>query len=235
MTGTNSRSKRYLSEAGLHSSAPVTGARVLCKLWQVPSLLALTILLIGPPLARTQQVTAAITGKVTDPSGAAVANATVTAIDSDRRTTWPTTTNQDGIYSLPRLPLAAYSVRVESSGFVTAEQSGITLVLNQVARVDFTLQLGNVTTHVEVNALPPILQTQSTELSTLIDAHVTETLPLISRNYVELTLLAPGSTHTDPSQFTNGNITGNFGSGRPNINGNREQQDNFILDGLDNN
>jgi hypothetical protein len=86
---------------------------------------------------------------------------------------------------------------------------------------------------VEVTAAEPLLQTQGTELGTHIDARTNEDLPLATRNYVQLTLLAPGSIHPDPSTFKNGFTTMN--SGRPNVNGNREQANNFMLDGLDNN
>src|ERR1039457_1434614 len=72
------------------------------------------------PTAFGQQATASITGLVTDPSGAPIANANVTARDADRGTTWPTHTNSEGLYSFPTLPVGRYEVRVESSGFQTA-------------------------------------------------------------------------------------------------------------------
>ncbi len=82
-------------------------------------------------------MTAAINGVVTDPSGAAVAGATVTAKDLDRGTPWPTTTNGGGAYSLPRLPMGRYEVRVTNQGFQSAVQSPVELQLNQVAKIDF--------------------------------------------------------------------------------------------------
>ena len=80
----------------------------------------------------------------------------------------------------------------------------------------------------------PILKTQTTQVDTLINASVNDNLPLASRNYVQLALLAPGSVSTDSSSFNNGNNTAEY-SGRPLINGNREQANNFLLDGMDNN
>ena len=79
----------------------------------------------------------------------------------------------------------------------------------------------------------PLLQTENTMVGTVIDSKTNEALPLATRNYVQLTLLAPGSVHPDPSSMTNGSATG--GGGRPYVNGNREQANNFLLDGLDNN
>src|SRR5690349_19849150 len=97
------------------------------------------ICLLVASFAWSQEVTASITGKVTDPSGAAVANAKVTATDTDRGTVWPTVTNAEGVYDLPRLPVGNYAVKVEAPGFQAAQQSKLTLVLNQIARIDFPL------------------------------------------------------------------------------------------------
>ena len=78
------------------------------------------------------------------------------------------------------------------------------------------------------------METDTTQVDTIINAATNDNLPLASRNYVQLTLLAPGAVSTDPSSFNNGNNTGGYG-GRPLINGNREQANNFLLDGMDNN
>lgn len=183
--------------------------------------------------ARAQEVTAAITGRVTDPTGSAIVGAKVTATDTQRGTQWPTVTNSDGAYNLPRVPTGTYDVKVENAGFQTAQQSNVTLVLNQVARLDFQLQVGNVSQSVEVTGAAPLLQTESTQLGQIIDSRTNTELPLATRNYVQLTLLAPGSVHPNPSTFKNGQTTAS--SGRPYVNGNREQANNFILDGVDNN
>src|SRR5215469_944390 len=180
-----------------------------------------------------QQVAATINGRVTDPSGAAVVGAKVTATSVERGVAYPTSTNADGYYNLPNLPIGSYNVKVENAGFQTATQSNITLQMNQVAKLDFQLQVGNVETTVEVTGAAPVLQTEQTLLGEVIDSRTDTTLPLATRNYVQLTLLAAGTVHPDPSSFTNGQTTAS--SGRPYVNGNREQANNFILDGLDNN
>ena len=185
-----------------------------------------------PQTALAQQVTATITGRVTDPSGAPIANAKVSATSVERGTQFPTTTNTDGYFNLQYLLVGTYNVKVENAGFQTATQSNVTLQMNQVAKLDFQLQVGNVQTTVEVTASAPLLQTESTLLGQVIDSRTNTTLPLATRNYVQLTLLAAGSVHPDPSSFTNGQSTN---SGRPYVNGNREQANNFILDGMDNN
>src|SRR5215831_15132345 len=86
---------------------------------------------VSPALLMSQEVSAGITGRVTDPSGSAIVGASVTAKDVDRGTEWPTVTNQDGIYAFPRIPIGTYSLKVEAKGFKTAVQSGVTLEVNQ--------------------------------------------------------------------------------------------------------
>ncbi len=202
---------------------------------RVPARLAVVavLLFVATPVGWGQQVTAAITGRVTDPSGAVVVGAKVVATDIDRGTSWPAVTNADGIYNLPRLSIGAYNVKVEKQGFQAEQRSNVVLQLNDVARLDFQLKVGNVSESVEVTAEAASLQTQATQLGQVIDARTNVELPLATRNYIQLTLLAPGSIHPDPSTFKSGQTTAS--SGRPNVNGNREQANNFILDGLDNN
>ncbi|MGC2658392.1 MAG: carboxypeptidase regulatory-like domain-containing protein, partial [Bryobacteraceae bacterium] len=180
-----------------------------------------------------QEVTAAINGVITDASGAAVPGVKVTAKDLDRGTIFPTTTADSGRYNLPRLPVGNYEIRAEKAGFQSAVQTPVVLVLNQVANINFQLVVGNVSESVEVTSGPPILQTESTQLGTVLDAKTNVSLPLATRNYNQLTLLAPGSVTTDPSEFTGAQTT--FSSGRPYINGNREEANNYLLDGLNNN
>ena len=194
---------------------------------------------LAPQAGFSQQVTAAIGGQVTDPTGAVIVRATVVATELDRGTKWKTETNVEGIYTLPRVPVGRYEVRVEATGFQAAVRPAFQLEMNQSARLDFTLKVGAVAEAVEVSGGAPLLQTETTQISTIISANTNENLPLASRNYVQLTLLAPGAVTVSPAGFVNGVTTG-FGPGggdssRPYINGNREQANNFLLDGIDNN
>ena len=180
--------------------------------------------------AWSQEVTGAIVGTITDPSGAPVSGATIAATDTDRGTLWTAKTNDTGSYSLIRLPIGNYTVKVTASGFQTAQQSAFAVALNQTARVDVQLKVGQVSETVEVTGAAPVLQTQSTEVSTLIDANTNVSLPLASRNYLQLTLLAPGATNVDPSGMRQPQNM--LGSGRPYINGNREQANEYLVDGI---
>jgi len=193
----------------------------------------LALLAAFAPFGVAQEVTAAITGKITDPSGAAILNATVTARDMDRGTAVKTQSNEEGNFILPRVPIGRYEIRVEATGFQTAVRSGVQLVLNQTARLDFTMKLGAVSETVEVSGAAPLLQTETTQLGTVMESHAITSLPLETRNYNQLALLMPGTVTTSPAAFNTGQKT--FNSGRPYINGNREQANYYLLDGVDNN
>src|SRR4029077_2801933 len=154
-----------------------------------------------------QEVSGAITGTVTDPAGAPIAGASVAAKDVARGVVFTGETNVDGVYYLARVPVGSYELRVEAKGFQTALRPAFELVLNQVARIDIPMVVGAVTQTVEVSGIAPLLQTEGTEVSTHIDHVVTENIPLITRNYGELTLLTPGAVSTNPGAFTSGQNT----------------------------
>src|SRR5205814_5759548 len=160
-------------------------------------------------------------------------DANVTATDTERGTVRPAKTNDAGAYNITRLPVGTYELKVTAPGFQTSVRPAFTLVLNQTARIDLQMKVGQVTETVEVSGEAPVLQTERTEVSTIIDSQTNDRLPLATRNYVQLTLLAPGAVSPDPANFNNGDNTAN--GARPYINGNREQANNFILDGMDNN
>ena len=196
--------------------------------------LALALLICGANAAFAQEVTATITGTVSDPSGAAVVGAAVTAKSGERAITYNGETNDTGIYRISQLPVGSYNLRIEKTGFQTSLYPTFVLHENQVARFDVELKVGQVSQTIEVTSAAPALKTEATQVDTIVNAAANDNLPLASRNYAQLTLLAPGSVTTDPSSFTSGSNTTNYGS-RPLINGNREQANNFLLDGMDNN
>jgi len=192
---------------------------------------ACTLLAASPSLS--QEVSAGVTGQVSDPSGAAVVGASVTARDLDRGTLWPTKTNAEGVYALPRIPPGRYEIRVTAPGFRAAVHPSLQLEINQRARLDIQLELGSLTETVQVQAEAALLQTDTTQVGAVIGSVTNVNLPLNGRNFVRLTLLAPGVTTANPAGFSNGRRT--TGGGRPYVNGNREEANNFMLDGVDNN
>lgn len=181
-----------------------------------------------------QEVTASIVGTVTDPSGAPIKGASVKATDTERGTVWTAETGDSGAYNILRLPIGTYGLKVTSPGFQTSELPPFTLVLNQTARVSVQLKVGKISETVEVTGAAPILETEKAEVGTVVDSRTITNLALETRNYVQLTLLSPGAVSVDPHSMNVGSETAEEG-GRPYINGNREQANNFLLDGVDNN
>jgi hypothetical protein len=204
------------------------------RLLSLAVLCSLSIALLVVTQVSAQEVTASIVGAVTDQSGAAVAGATVKANSVDRGLAYTAVTNNDGLYRISPVPAGTYKLTVEKQGFSSVSHEAFVLTVNQVARIDVGLKVGQVSETVEVTGAAPVLETDVTQVDTIINAATNDNLPLASRNYVQLTLLSPGAVSTDPSSFNNGNNTGGYG-GRPLINGNREQSNNFLLDGMDNN
>jgi len=195
--------------------------------------LTLVALICGASSATGQEITATISGTVTDQSGAAIAGATVIAKSVARGVPYVAETNEAGLYRISNLPVGSYDLKVEKPGFQTSLVAAFVLVLNQVARIDVQMKVGQVSETIEVTGAVPALKTETTQVDTIIDSATNEALPLATRNYVQLTLLSPGAIHPDPSTFNNGD---NVAAGaRPFINGNREQSNNFLLDGMDNN
>ena len=188
-------------------------------------LLATLVLLIQSAPAQT--ITATITGTVTDPSGAVVPNVKVTATNTATSVTFEAQTNQSGVYNLLFLPVGSYELSAAASGFKKASLGPFQLEVNQTARVDVKMEVGDTNQVVEVNAVAPILQTESTQTGETLSSNKLTSLPLNGRNFVTLTLLMPGAVSPNPS-----GMNGRLGA-RPYVNGNREQTNNFMLDGVD--
>jgi hypothetical protein len=177
--------------------------------------------------AHAQTITASITGTVSDPTGAVMPNARVVATNTATNLTYEATTNQSGVYNLVFLPVGNYTVSAENPGFKRIVVGPFGLEVNQVARVDVQLEVGETTQSVEITDFAPVLQTDSTETGEVLTSTNLTALPLNGRNFVSLTLLMPGAVSPNPSAMNS-----RFGA-RPYVNGNREQTNNFMLDGVD--
>ncbi|MGA9981932.1 MAG: TonB-dependent receptor [Acidobacteriaceae bacterium] len=189
------------------------------------------LLLSAPLTTWAQQAAGSITGTVTDPSGSAVPNASITASDVNQGTTWTTKTDGAGVYEFPQIPAGSITVTVQAAGFAAQQRAAFALVVNQVAKVDFALAVGKVSETISVNAAPPLLQTSSTEVGTVLNAEDVTALPLATRDVNQLTLLVPGVVSPNIFAFESSQTT--FGTGRPYVNGAREQDNNASLDGMD--
>jgi hypothetical protein len=148
--------------------------------------------------AYAQTVTASITGTVTDPSGAVAPNVKVIATNTGTNLTYPTSSNEAGVYNLLFLPVGQYNISAEAQGFKKTILGPFTLEVNQVARVDVHMEIGDTTQSVEIQGIAPILQTESTATGeTVTSTHLTE-VPLNGRNFASLLLTIPGAISTNP-------------------------------------
>lgn len=180
----------------------------------------------------SQTITGSITGTVTDPASAAVPNVRITALNSGTNVTYSTTTNEVGRYDLLFLPQGDYTITGEAQGFKKAILGPFKVDVNQTARVDVTLQVGQVTESVEIKDVAPVLQTDNTQTGDVLTTKRLTEIPLNGRNFVSLTFLIPGAITTNPNS-TNTSTRFSGSGGRPFVNGNREQTNNFLLDGVD--
>jgi hypothetical protein len=140
-----------------------------------------------------QAVYGSILGTVTDPQGSAVAGAKVTVTSITKSTTETTTTNESGNYSVTHLIPDAYKIRIEATGFKATNIPSVQVSADTGARVDATLQVGEVTQSVEVTGEVPQLQTDRSDVSTEFNRKYVEDLPILNRNFTNLELLTPGT------------------------------------------
>src|SRR5260370_5063879 len=176
-----------------------------------------------------QSVRGTILGTVTDPSGAVVHKAKVTVREVSTGLTRSELTRETGEYSIPQLPVGIYDLTVEQPSFKKAEGKAIELRVDDRLRIDIALTLGNVSETVQVEGVAPVVSTDSATLGNVVDNKKVTELPLNGRNFLQLNLLVPGANQGvkgSQNQTQGGAIT---------VNGAREQSNNFLLDGMDNN
>ncbi len=190
--------------------------------------LALAVLLLGAALPAAAQTTGTITGSVQNEKGEAIPGATVTVRNVETNTSQTSQTGEQGTYRFPNLPVGAYEVTVESSGFAKYVQTGITLALNQDAVVDVGMKVGGVNEVVNVVENAALLNTTTAEVSTRFDQRRVSELPLATnRNVFNIALSAPGVSQlgSGQAQFSQGV--------QYSSNGGRTRSNNFMIDGQD--
>ncbi len=192
--------------------------------------LCVLLLFLLTPLAHAQTGAASITGLVADQTGAALPGVTITATNQATSVPYVAVSNNVGNYTITPVPVGTYVVTAELTGFRLSTTQPLTLEAKQVARLDFKMTVGQMQETVEVTAASPLLQTETTTVGEVISGNTVQTLPLNGRNTAQLTLLLPGTMTYNPRGFTN---IGAINSNRPFVNGNREQTNNFTVDGFD--
>ena len=198
--------------------------------WTSALLLFCLSALVSPP-AFAQTGAASLTGIVTDTSAAAVPGATVSATNQATNVEYTAVSNEAGNYTITALPVGTYIVKAELARFKTAATKPIQLEANQIGRIDIKLELGAIEETVEVKSEAQVLQTETATVGEVISGTTLTALPLNGRNSGQLSLLLPGVVTPNPSSFATIRNTG--GGGRPYVNGNREQTNNYTIDGVD--
>ena len=195
---------------------------------------ALFVLCVSPAGAQLDR--GGIVGTVSDLAGARVPGAKVTVTNTATNTSQVMQTSNEGNYSVNNLQIGAYSVSVEKTGFKIAVENRIDVPVNQVVKVDFSLSPGSESQTVEVSAAATQLQTQSSSLGTVETTQRIVALPLNGRNFIALAYLGPGAN----GGMTGSNVAGGvFENERADeaisVNGLRVSNNNFLLNGVDNN
>ncbi|MBS1803206.1 MAG: carboxypeptidase regulatory-like domain-containing protein [Acidobacteria bacterium] len=179
-----------------------------------------------------QQITGSFRGTVTDPSGAVISNATVTARQAETGLSRDTTTDRSGNYVILELPVGHYSLHVAAKGFQEYVQDGITLNVNETASVSPRLAVGSEKEQVLVSADAELIEPTVTSMGKVVQQRELEDLPLNGRNFSQLGLLQPGVVPLTPGIAEAGGSLRN-GQGYA-VNGQRPESNNFLIDGANN-
>src|SRR5260370_11616168 len=181
------------------------------------------------------QGTGEITGTVPAPIGASVSGAKIVVTNTATSAERVVTSNETGNYDLPALPPGNYDLKAEFAGFRRAERKGVELQVGQVARLDFTMQLGNVTDTIEVAGGAPVLETENATIGTVIENRRIVDLPLNGRNPLQLVSLTPGATTNGPASSQGQQRMGGARNAFSlNVAGQRTSNNHYELDGVEN-
>jgi hypothetical protein len=198
----------------------------------------LIVLLCTPLLVEAQVESGKIVGTVRDASGAVLANATVKVTEIQTNIEKKTETDSNGEYVVTELKSGEYTVTVEHQGFKKAVQSAFKLDVNQVVRVDLTLAVGSISEEVVVTAAAPLIESETSSLGQVIEQSRVRDLPLDGRDFVELAYLTPGVNSGPNAGYTvqqGGIPEDQRGNASIQVNGLTATNNNFLLNGFDNN
>lgn len=193
-----------------------------------------SLLLMVTALSLFAQNFGEITGTVSDASGAVMSGVTVTIISRATNQARAATTNETGNYSVPFLVPGLYDVRAEASGFKVGWRRNVELEVGAVARMNFTMEIGEVSQQVEITAGAPLLTTESTALGTVIENKRIVELPLNGRNPLQLIALSPNVTVEGGGGGGGGLQGGARASASYSIAGQRLEFNRYTLDGVEN-
>ena len=200
----------------------------VCRELVSRSVFWMAVLILAAIPVAAQLPTGAILGTVKDSSGASIPGATVTVRNTDTNLTKTATTDQDGSYRFPEMPVGHYEVKAEAMGFRTETQTGLNLQVTQQGVINFALQVGATAQQVTVSGEIPLVNTQDSTLGGTVNEQEMSELPLNGRNYVDLALFKMG-VNRDRNQNNSG--TGASQGVSFSVNGATPRSNNFTLDG----
>lgn len=188
------------------------------------------LLCLGTGTVAAQVNTGTILGNVTDPTGAAVANVKIAAVNAETGFSRTALSGADGSYLIPLLPISdRYTVTAEAQGFKTTARTGIGILLNQNVRVDIRLELGQVSERIEVSGEAPLVDTHSSLRGEVIETRRMTELPLNGRNPLQLASLVTGVTSISTRTTLD---AGNRSANSVNVNGSRANETDYQLNGV---
>src|SRR3989440_782963 len=195
-------------------------------------ILSIAVLGVLPALAQTQ---ASISGVIHDPTGAVIPGVTVTIPNPATTSARSAISNESGVYNLPGLQPGRYNIKVELPGFRTVTQNDVELQIQQSARLDFILQVGEVSQTVEVSGTAALIATENATVGTVIENKRIVEMPLNGRNFLQLASLSPNVSY---GFTTSGQEDQRQGGSRASQNiavaGQRSSFNHFTLDGVEN-
>jgi hypothetical protein len=182
---------------------------------------------LWPKSSYAQSEAATVTGRILDPSGAAIPGVTITVLNTDTGLSHKAVTNQDGLFTVPFLPPGNYRVEAAKTGFKTVIKPDVILHVQDVVAVNFSMILGSVSESVTVEAGGLNINTTDASVSTVVDRQFAENLPLNGRSFQSLIYLTPGVTLNSGSSIGGGSPTGQF-----TVNGQRASSNYWMVDGV---
>ncbi|MGC2001350.1 MAG: TonB-dependent receptor, partial [Candidatus Acidiferrales bacterium] len=210
---------RFLPFRAVRRSVRVLALCLLCVLLRVPSAAA--------------QSSGAISGTVTDASGQAVADASVTAKNVDTGVERTTATDGQGHYAFVAIPLGAYEVSASKQGFAQAVRTGINVVVNENGNVDLVLKIGSVNQQITVTGDAPVVSVTTQDISGLVGQQQVKDLPLNGRSYDLLLPLNPGIANFTSQKAGGTGVSNSTSANNFAVEGNRPQQNLFLLNGVE--
>ena len=200
--------------------------------------IATVFLLCAPFTVKAQVESGKIVGTVKDPSGAVVTNAAVKVAETQTNSERQTKTDSNGEYVVTELKSGEYTVTVEHQGFKKALQAAFKLDVNQVVRVDITLAVGSISEELVVTAAAPMIEADTSSLGQVIEQSRVQDMPLDGRDFIELAYLTPGVNAGPTAGYTvqqGGIPEDQRGNASIQVNGLTATNNNFLLNGFDNN